>query len=350
MPKKKIYLGFYSRLLINIVILLSSFIMLYWIFTISFKITPEETLNYKVTSNLDYKIYLKDNDFYENEYLEKDMIYVASLIDKIKVNFKYNFDADKYLDLNFLYNIKAKLLIQDASMTHNYYQKEYTLMDNKKLNIKQVKNQTIEENIDLDYNFYNEIASTFRSQYGIDATSKLVVYLTVTNNSDNKNISLNGKDTITMEIPLSEKSININIKYNDLNNSKHIINNLSINVNNYYYIIIITILIIIIIISTIRLTKLLTKLKTKKNKYDKYIKKLLTEYDRLISETATYPKTDNLEIIKIIKFQELVDIRDNLKLPIMYYQIQKHQKSWFYITHENKMYLHIVKAIDLEEK
>ena len=48
--------------------------------------------------------------------------------------------------------------------------------------------------------------------------------------------------------------------------------------------------------------------------------------------------------------QELIDARDNLRLPIMYYSISKHNKCWFYILHGRKMYLYIVKAVDLEEE
>ena len=42
-------------------------------------------------------------------------------------------------------------------------------------------------------------------------------------------------------------------------------------------------------------------------------------------------------------------VRDNLKLPIMYYVVVKHHKCYFYITHGNKIYLNVVKAIDLEK-
>ena len=40
----------------------------------------------KLLSKIDYKVYLLKNDFYEKEYLDKDMLYVASLIDKVKIN------------------------------------------------------------------------------------------------------------------------------------------------------------------------------------------------------------------------------------------------------------------------
>ena len=45
----------------------------------------KETINYY--KNLDYKVYLLDNDFYDQDYLKKDMVYVANLIKNVGYGF-----------------------------------------------------------------------------------------------------------------------------------------------------------------------------------------------------------------------------------------------------------------------
>ena len=55
-------------------------------------------------------------------------------------------------------------------------------------------------------------------------------------------------------------------------------------------------------------------------------------------------------MIKISKFEELLDVRDNLKLPIMYYVVTKHTKCCFYIKHNDDLYLLTIKSVDLEQK
>ena len=40
-------------------------------------------IEYRESGHIDYNVFLKDNDFYDSTYLEKDQSYVASLIDKI---------------------------------------------------------------------------------------------------------------------------------------------------------------------------------------------------------------------------------------------------------------------------
>ena len=58
------------------------------------------------------------------------------------------------------------------------------------------------------------------------------------------------------------------------------------------------------------------------------------------------PDLNQFEVIKISKFTELLDVRDNLKLPIMYYVVAKHHKSYFYIKKDNDIYLLTVKETD----
>ena len=65
-------------------------------------------------------------------------------------------------------------------------------------------------------------------------------------------------------------------------------------------------------------------------------------------ETTTGIDYKNSSIIKIDKFNELLDVRDNLKLPIMYYNIVSHQKCYFYIKNDTDVYLLQLKASDME--
>ena len=61
------------------------------------------------------------------------------------------------------------------------------------------------------------------------------------------------------------------------------------------------------------------------SKYDKYINKLLREYDRLIVDTSTKPNVNDYNVLNIKSFSELVDVRDNLrnkrKLSFIFFKI-----------------------------
>ena len=345
---KNFYFGFYKRIIVYVVLLITFLFFSILVLRNALTISIGEKINYNEISNLDYKVYLLPNEFYEKEYLEKDMLYVANLIDKINLNFDYSFKTDIKTNVYFTYNIMAKLTITDKVGQKSYYEKEYTLLENQNLQMKNNNIQTIKEDLNIDYLYYNNIANKFRNAYGIDTDSKLDVYMVV-NKSNSKNYNYSSSENVmNIVIPLSQKTINIEMKANENNNTSSILQQSGIYINNYFLLITGIVLMIIVIIIIIRIIKRLLLLRTKKNKYDIVLDKILKQYDRLIAESLTTTSFENKNIIKLKSFTELLDVHDNLQLPIIYYQIVKHHKCYFYINSKEDIYLYILKAADLE--
>ena len=46
-------------------------------------------VTYTEKSNVDYKVYLKENEFYEKDYVDKDNQYISNLVDNIETKFDY---------------------------------------------------------------------------------------------------------------------------------------------------------------------------------------------------------------------------------------------------------------------
>ena len=345
------YFGYKSRVFINLFSILIFLSLSIFFLIRSFSIINEQNINYRENSNLNYKVYLKENPFYESEYLEKDMIYIASLIKKIDIDFDYTFNIDKISNITFDYDIIGKLVITDSNGTNTFFEKEYVLLDNVNETVNNKKEHEIKKSVTIDYDEYNSIANSFKASYGVDTASNLIVYLRINEHSNADNdFSFNNNSTMTLSIPLSERAINIKMDYKEVNESNSIIDDSIIVVNNYFYTAIGIIFTILTIIFVIKLLRLLFLSITKKSSYDKYINRVLNEYDRLIVETSTAPDLKNARIIKINKFEELLDVRDNLKLPIKYYVVNNHQKCNFYINHGDELYLLVIKAIDIEER
>lgn len=346
---EKTYVSYFNRVLIYSLSLLLCFILATIFMSNAVTTKKDQFITYKETSNLDYKVNLKKNDFYEQKYLGKDMIYVASLIDTIDIDFNYIFDIAKKSDINFDYDITGKLVISDINGQNTFYEKEYDLSQTKKESINSKKSHKINEKISIDYDKYNNLANKFRTNYGIDTNSNLIVSLNVHKKGSDKNeYKLDNKSAVSVTIPLSEKAINIKIDHNDINNSSQLFTKSSVTIDNFAYLLISIVLIILLPVFTFPLVGLLLSMETSKSPYDKYIKKILNEYDRLIVETTTAPDVENKNIIRIDSFNELLDVRDNLSLPIKYYIITKHQKCNFYINHNDELYLLTIKAIDVE--
>ena len=110
------------------------------------------------------------------------------------------------------------------------------------------------------------------------------------------------------------------------------------------------ILLIFTIILIINIFKKISLISDKTNNYDKFIKRILKEYDRLIVITQTMPDLTKFNVFKINNFGELLDVRYNTKKPIMYYSVVEHTKCYFYLKDDNDIYLLCIKAVDMDKK
>ena len=91
-----------------------------------------------------------------------------------------------------------------------------------------------------------------------------------------------------LTIPLTEKSVNIKLSDNKFSNYSKVLEDSGYVVNDITYIIISVILVLFSIYVLIKIIKMFSLLISKKTKYDRYIGKLLREYDRLITYQYIY--------------------------------------------------------------
>ena len=348
-PKKSngIYIGLPLRIIGRILLVLLLLFLGTYLLLKTISLESGKSVSYTEKSNIDYSVCLNSNSFYEVKCLPKNMKYVASLINKIQVKFDYLFDIDETRDIDFKYNIDGKLVIKDKS-GKSFYEKDYELLKEKELKSSD-KNTIISETLDIDYNKYNDIANSFKSAYGIDTESYLIVTMKIKKDSlnDDSKFSIESDSDMYLTIPLSERAIDVELNFVDINRKSSMIVRERLVLKNTLYLIVSGFSIFMglyVMITTMR------KYRVPDNNrvYDTYIKKILREYDRLIAESRTIISFEDKEVIKVNSFNELLDIHDNLTLPIMYYNVTSHVKSYFYIAHQNIVYLYIVKANDLE--
>ena len=253
--KKKMTRGSFNRkfFLFAFLVILFSFLAAFFLKR-CFAIVGEQNITYQENSSLDYKVYLKDNDFYDNEYLDKNMVYVASLIDKIDVDFDYIFRIDKKSNIDFEYDIVGKLVIGDTANKNVFFEKEYVLLENTKDSMTKDGLHEINKSVSIDYGQYNDLANQFKSKYGVDTDSKLIVYLNIHEKSkDNANFANNSNMSLT--IPLSLKAINITMDYSEVNKTSKLVRDSEVVISNYLFLVLGSLFGIVFIIVLIRFIK-----------------------------------------------------------------------------------------------
>lgn len=297
---------------------------------------------YNENGKADYKVYLKENNYYDQKFLPKNMKYIASLINTINVNFDYNINSTEELDYIYKYKIDAKLVITEKNdNTKILYEKSFELLEEKVESIRD-NNFVLNKNVDIDYDEYNNYVNTFKKDYALNIDSNLIITMNIsTQGTDNKSPNkINTNNSLEVSIPLSEQTIDITINSVDINKDGSIFKKDGFTITNYFVFVLGILLLIIGILLIIVLISIYVSENKSKDIYVSTIDKYLKEYDRMIitSKRPNIDETHFNEVIRVMSIEELIDTHDITKQPIIYYEVVPGEKSYFIIINGESLY------------
>ena len=110
------------------------------------------------------------------------------------------------------------------------------------------------------------------------------------------------------------------------------------------------VIVLLLVISLLKLFSKLSLLFKKQTIYEKYLNKILRAYDRIIVNVKTCPDMEKYEVLEVERFDDLIDISDNIKQPIKHIVISKGNKSKFFIIDDQILYLYTIKSSDINEE
>lgn len=308
-------------------------------------------LFYNETSNLDYKVCLKENDYFNEQCLDKDRQYVANIIDYLDVEFKYVFNASDLFNYKYNYQITAKIIATEkGDSTKILYSKEEILFNSTEYNMSDSNGFSIREKLNINYGKYNDIIKAFKRDYTLSLDSKLVITLHVDllGKYDDIDKEIASSKDIAMTIPLSEQTINIALDYEDINDSEVVKSKITFEFSDILFYLLCAISLIVDIFAVIKLIQFINKITKNKSLYEKTVEKIMREYNQIIVETKKVPVLDNQRVIEVASFDELIDAREVIGKPILAVKINS-QKMCFVISSGDELYRFVLKAIDLEK-
>ena len=346
--KKKLVLKKWVRIVVICILFFLASISLY---NIVEGLCPKQKKNMyysrKEYGAIDYKVYLKENSFFEEEYLPKDKQYTTELIDYIDINFNYLYSGSKLTNMEYEYNINGEIIGEYESSTDSkseIWNKKYVILENQKGKKYDSMFFNINKDLKLDYSKYNNEANNFKNQFKLAIDAKLLVKFNVkyTATIKDTNKKIRGVETLELSIPLSKTTINITTneikgKVKNMYDEELVPKNMNkVYINSVLFI-------IILVISISSKDKLIV---SKKTYYTKNYNKILKNYSDIIVEVSTKPNLENLEILEIKNFDDLVDTEEELKSPILLYEVSKQKESWFIIIHNKYVYRYILNCED----
>lgn len=339
----------------SIIIKYIVFIILILTITITFfaKSTKEDKVTkdivYIENSNLDYKVYLKDNEFFEKIYLDEDNQYIASLIDFIEAKFKYELEAsEKGLDYKYQYKIVAEVNVEDKTNHKSLYKFEEDLIEQKEYSYNTNSKLVINEPIKVDYNRYNDIIKRFVDVYDLDNSNSSVtvnMYVNVLDDVKKDNVK-NNTPSISLKIPLTTDTMAIDIESNEIfQNSVNVYKNINKGKSSY-------ITIVFLIIDIILITKLIIFIKDTKDEksvYNMRLRKIMSNYGSYIQKLNNEYDFEERQILEVKSFEDLLQIKETLNKPILMTEKKIVMETYFFIPNEDSTYVYELKTGNLRK-
>lgn len=164
----------------------------------------------------------------------------------------------------------------------------------------------------------------------------LELELSIKNNlTDNDLVNIDDENSLKLNIPLLENITSIT-KEGEFN-TKDTLYNITKGNMNYATLTAGLCLIAVSICFTITSLKMFVELNNI-TIYTMEQNKILKRYGDVIAETKAKPDLKDLEVIDITNFIDLINIEDELRIPILFFETHKGKESWFIIIHNDKAY------------
>ena len=315
---------------------------------VSVQLNKKYYIGYREGGSIDYNVFLKENEFYEQNHLGKDQSYVASLIDKIIADYSYEIDMDADdVNYKYSYSITSRLEIVDNTSKVAIFNPEQELVSVQNKSQSSSSRLRINEIVVIRYDEYNDLANKFLETYDLTSTtSNIVLTLNVDVLSDCNAFSGSTVDTYTSElrIPLTTKTVNIKMTSAVPDEEAKMIactRGAGFEAFKTTAIVlgVIDVLAVLLLLAFIYLTR------TPDITYTAKVKKILSQYKSYIQKINNMFDHSGYQKIYVDTFDEMLEIRDTIQAPILMHENEDKTCTKFLIPTDSKLlYVYEIKV------
>ena len=340
----KKYLNSFLFLFISIILIFLSIFMLQK----NSKFIIQRKMAYEEKSNIDYKVYLHENEFFKEPYLDKGKVYITNLIDYLDINFNYSSNYQEPVNGKIKYYIKGIVSANIVDSDKEYWKEEFIISKPKEINVSNNNSMSFSTNVEVNYQEYNDILLKFIKKFGLAIDGKLEIELIVESKLSSLDDigSFSNVSNTSLEIPLTQATIEVPIKLNEVDKESEIdgvidqeVKDAYIHNKNLCFVIFITGS-LFMVMGIVYFVKNLNK----KSKYVKKRDKILKTYDSIIVNSKFDIDINDYNVIKVNKFEELLDAYMEVRQPINFYE--ENDKSIFILINNKILWIYVLKNKD----
>lgn len=307
--------------------------------------THEKSLlvSYNSEDNISYKVSAKTNSYFSDDDLVMGKEYVSSILDDLTFNVSYEFNSSKVLDYKYDYSIIATLVgnYNNGNKDSELWSKKFDLEPETNVNLLDANSFKIEKSFQIDYQTYNNVMQSFKKEFNLMVDAYL-----------NIDFKVNVKSTVSSDNQIDESDV-INIKIPLLGDTTHvkytkmgvIDNNIWTTVDDVEQTSVFLKIMygLGVIFSFILDFLLLVKAYkiSEKDRYEYEINKIFKSYAEILVAIEEIPEHLSLKNIKVSNFKDMIDVNEELHLPIIYFE-NKNEVD-FFIMSDIYCYEYIIK-------
>ena len=329
-----------------IVFVVGLIILLYGVTTKDYK-----KIHYTEDNSINYKVFLKENHYFETPYLEENRTYIASLIDYIDIDYNYVIQFDEAVTGRYKYYIKASVYANKPNGDGYYWFKDYNLTEPQEMSISDTDSYVVHKNIHVNYDEYNQILNAFKKEYSMQTDGQLQIHLIVESAMKGEHYTddIDLSADLKLSIPLLQQTVEASISKDVISHEKTL--SMVDDSNQYIYIccIIVGVLMVSLALSSMVDLGVYLVQRNKNNLYKTKLKKILRNHDSIIANVTSLPSIEGLKTIKVTTFEELLDVYNEVRMPINYYQNHKKDESTFMIINDGVVWLYRLNKEDIED-
>ena len=307
---------------------------------------------YEENGSAVYHAYLNENEYYEEEKLNGNHAYISSLIHHMDVDFSYTSDmAVPDVTYKYQYRVDARLVIQDNATGAPIYNPVETILGPTEKEYDGDNPLTLRPTVYVDYVKYNAKAEEVIEKFKLkDVASYLDVtmFVDVVGKSEVFANDNAGQYSINVRIPLTQNVLKPQVTSTipagpqeilaNPNESKVVFKVLAI-VFGLHLAAGIAFLVIYII-----------KTRDEHIDYARKVQKIVNSYKSFIQKISNPFDSTGYQILEIETFNELLEIRDTLQLPILMHENEDKTCTVFAIpTASHLLYTFEIKVDNYDE-
>lgn len=319
-----------------------------------FRLDKTHYINYTEQCVVDYGVYLKENEFYEKNYLGKDQAYVASLIERVVADFEYQLfmDTAEKVDFRYSYQIDAVLQITDKTSGAILFAPVYEVLPMRTAE-RTANGLIIHENVQLDYAQYNDLANKFIDTYDLANTSSHIVLqmkVNVLGASDEFSNSTESNEYIVeLNIPLTTQVVHVNMTAGIPEEENKILA-CNTSVARLVFRVISIVFLCVGILLAIEVIAFVYLTRNTDITYEIRVSRLLKSYKSFIQKINNPFDVTGYQLLMVDTFNEMLEIRDTIQSPILMNENTDKTCTKFLIPTNTKiLYVYELKVDDYDE-